>query len=235
MKRSSGFTLLELLVSIGLLALLVLTLSMVFSQGLKALHVGYNRAEMYASARAALEQMIREIPTALCDGSAGYPLSGYSSPRFRAGSSGPEIYFIGQVSGAGQCEVVKLGYWLKKDAGANTGELMRYYVTDDAAGFDLYTSPFQPQFTAGNSNALAQNITALTLSYYFRNSMTDPKIFTQTQTWDSTSNAAANLDAEGNTKNPDGLPDAVEVSITVQDKLLKERPKTLTVYIPLET
>ena len=238
MKGSNrGFTLLELLVSVGLLALLVVTLSMVFSQGLKALHTGYNRAEMYASARTALEQMLREIPSAICDGTVGYPLNGFSTPHFQTGSTGPELYFIGRVAGAGDSDVVELGYWWKRNPGANTGDLMRFYVTDkaDATHFELYTPALIPNYATGDSNVLAQNVTNLVIAYYYRSSLTGATPMTRVLIWDSTQDLVPNLDAEGHDKNPDGPPDAIEISLTVRDKLLKEQAKTLTVYIPLET
>ncbi len=239
MKGSNrGFTLLELLVSVGLLALLVLTLSMVFSQGLKALHTGYNRAEMYSSARTALEQMLREIPSAICDGTVGYPLFGYDVPNHQADGTGPELYFMGKVPGAGDSDVVELGYWWKRDPGANTGDLMRFYVNDEIKTttiFELYTPALRPNYATGNSNVLAQNVTNLVIAYYYRSSLTGATPMTKVPTWDSTQNLVPNLDAGGNNKNPDGPPDAIEISLTVKDKLLKEQPKTLTVYIPLET
>ncbi len=238
----------ELLVAVGLLALLVYVLSLIFTQGLKALRVGYNRAEMYASARTALDQMMREIPSAINDGTASYPFIGLRANDpgiFRgADSVGPELYFVGQVAGAGQSEVVELGYWLARTNAANNfpRELQRFYITDAATtGFELYTGPaFTADFAtptgATGSNLLAENIVDLTFLYHYRTSV-NPDVWANppADQWNSTLNLVPNVDAQGNLKNPDGLPDAVEVRITVRDKLQREAPKTLTVFIPLET
>ena len=246
MRRSRGFTLLELLVAVGLLALLVLVLSLVFSHGLKALHVGYNRAEMYANARTALDEMIREIPTAICDGTSSYRFLGVAAAgpgKLRgSGSVGPELYFVGQVAGAGKSDVAEMGYWLSSSNPSDRPprELMRFYVTDDATtGFELYTAPaFAPDFaTPGggtSSNLLAENIANLTILYHYRtapDTWANPPV----ENWDSALNLVPNVDAQGRPKDPDGLPDAVEVRVIVQDELQKESPKTLTVFIPLET
>ena len=245
MRRRQGFTLLELLVAVGLLALLVFTLSLIFSHGLKALRVGYNRAEMYASARTALDQVMREIPTAVADGTESYPFVGFdkNNPgKLRgADSVAAELYFMGQVSGDGKGDVVELGYWLRRANAADAvpRELMRFYVTDTATtGFELYTAPaFLPDFStpggASNSNLLTENVTDLVFLYHYRtapNTWADPPA----QNWDSRQNAVVNVDSEGRDRNPDGLPNAVEVRVTVQDKLQKESPRTLSVYVPLE-
>ena len=236
--KVNGFTLLELLIAVGLLALLILTLAMLFSNGLKALRVGYNRAEMYANARTALDQMIREIPTAIADGSVNYPFVCYApgTPgHFRGVQSvGPELYFVGQVSGAGKADVVELGYWLRD---GTPKELWRFYVTDqDAGAFELYSpgalkADFSTPSGANNSALIAENMRDLVFVFHYR----DSAGWKFATTWDSTQNLVANVDGDGNLKNPDGLPNAVEVRITVQDRLSKEKPQTLSAYIPLET
>ncbi len=213
---------------------------MLFGNGLKALRVGYNRAEMYANARTALDQMIREIPTAIADGSANYPFVCYApgTPgHFRGSQSvGPELYFVGQVAGAGKADVVELGYWLRD---TKPKELWRFYVTDqDTGDFELYSSAASPAFTANfstpsgasNSAMLAENITNLVFIFHYR----DNTGWKFTTTWDSTQDLVPNVDSDGNPKNPDGLPNAVEVRITVQDRFAKEKPQRLSAYIPLE-
>lgn len=229
-----------MLVSVGLLALLVLTLSLVFSQGLKALHVGYNRAEMYAGARASLDQMIREIPTAIVNAAGNYPFVGFAADNPAkiqgAESVGPELYFVGQVAGGGKSGVVEIGYWLRRTSAANPPprELMRFYDTDARTGFELYSAAASntADFSTGTSDLLAQNINDITITYYYHATSLDS--WDTTANWDSRTNAVTNFDANGVDKNPDGLPNAVEVRITVQDKLLKEQPQSLSVFIPLE-
>ncbi len=232
MKRSGGFTLLELLVSVALLALLVLTLSMIFSNGLKALRIGYQRAEVTASARMALDQMMREIPSAIVDTAGSYAFVGYdaaNAAKLRGSDSvGPELYFTGQVEGAGKGNVAEIGYWLKPR------ELMRFYDTDDRSGFELYApGVLRADFATGGSDLLAENVNAIAFTYYYHSS--DLATWSTAANWDSRANAVVNLDPDGVEKNPDGLPDAVEIRLTVQDKLGKEAPQTLVTYIPLET
>ena len=241
-RREGGFTLLELLVSVGLLALLVLSLSLIFANGLKVLHMGYDRAEMYSNARKVLDQMLREIPSAICDGTNGYPFIGRAtgSPMRGAESIGPELYFVGQVPGAGNTNVVELGYWLRNQT--PTPECMRFYVTDGATdGYELYTAPYAPDFTtpagSASSSLLGENITNLNFTYFFHSTSNpnDANFWGRAQSWDSRANNVVNLDSDGKDKNPDGLPDAVEVTVTVRDKLQKEAPQTLTAFIALES
>ncbi len=233
MKRSGGFTLLELLVSVGLLALLVLTLSMIFSNGLKALRIGYQRAEVTASARTALDQMMREIPSAIVDAAGSYAFVGYDAANAAklqgSESTGPELYFTGQVEGAGKGHVAEIGYWLR------SRELMRFYDTDERSGFELYApGKLRADFTTGSgSDLLSENVNAITITYYYHS--TDLAAWNTTTNWDSRVNAVVNLDPDGTDKNPDGLPDAVEIRLVVQDRLEKETPQTFVTYIPLET
>ncbi len=246
-RQPEGFTLLELLVSVALLAFLVLVLAMVFSQGIKALQVGYNRADMYASVRTALDQMMREIPTAICDGTSSYPFIGYAasnSAKLRgADSVGPELYFVGQIAGAGIGNIAEVGYWLRRTSAADMPprELMRFYVVDTVGSnpnpdFELYTAPlFIPNFQTGTSDLLAQNVVQLDFLYYYQStqSANDPA-WNTANNWDSRVNNVVNLDADGNDKNPDGLPNAVGVRVSVRDKLQKETPRDFSTFIVLE-
>jgi len=261
-KTGSGaFTLLELMVSIGLLSLLILALSMIFTNGLKALRIGYKKAEIYSSVRTALEQMLREIPAALYDGTPSYPFICIPTDgaKYRGtDSNGPELYFVGQSTGAGESDVVELGYWFKRTDIGKVGDLMRFYVTDASPNFDLYQTSHVPDFStpaevSNNSYLLAPNIDNLKFKFHYRTALSPQTWSTlkKESEWDSQANIVGvkkdingrtdeNIDKNGNLKNPDGLPDAVEVQITVMTQQEKTKgstsnPQVYSIYIPLES
>src|SRR5258705_190264 len=83
-ERSSGFTLLELMVALGIFGLVATTLYGTFARTLRSKGLVERRAEITRVGRAAVNRMADEI------GSAYYPTAGRDTGFFRALKSGTE-------------------------------------------------------------------------------------------------------------------------------------------------
>ncbi len=154
LTKYAGVTLIELLVTMGIVVLLVSILYSVFNVSLRGWQKSDNMFQVTSAARVALEQMSKEIASArITSGSNSYYCVGFdksSGSGWRTDSIGDEFYFIAPLNpgntygGSDLCEV---GYWLDGRGTADISDdtLRRFYVTDtrDEAGsnfdFDFST------------------------------------------------------------------------------------------------
>jgi len=171
-KYWRGFTLIELLVTMSILAMLMLILYSVFNISLRGWQKSDNMLRVSTAARFALEQMSREISSAVVKGaSSSYYCVGFdnaSPSTWRANSIGDEFYFIAPLKpdntddGSDLCEV---GYWLDGAGTTNPADdvLRRFYATDtrNNAG-----SKFDFDFSSGKSYEFAVGVTNLEVTFY---------------------------------------------------------------------
>lgn len=204
MRRRNGITLIEILVSMAVLALLTVILHSVFTVSLRGWKKADNLLGVTSTARVALERMEREISQAIVEpGNTLYCLGfdRLSPSGWRTGSVGDEFYFIAPLNpaydeGSDLCEV---GYWAGTDKNADP-ELKRFYVLDDRK--QVPPVYFDFNFATGSSTSshdFALNITDLQFVFFDRNN-------TPFEQWDSR-----------NTGSPEyGLPPAkIKITITV--------------------
>lgn len=179
MRRGRGLTLIELLVAFGILALLVAVVHAAFSAGLRGWSKSDYVVQAAAIGRMALEQMTREIGSAMVDGnSAQYYCIGFDGPSgMRSDSTADEFYVIaplnpGDDNRSDQCEA---GYWCdgRRTATLQDDRLMRFYVTDDRA-ITGGVREFDFNFATGGSDELVANVTNLQFTYYDRSGAAFP-------------------------------------------------------------
>lgn len=107
---------------------------------------------------------------------------------------------------------------------------MRHFQKFDAPE-DL---PIKYDFTDSDSeDEFVANVKDLQFKYYYRSTSGVAPTATA-DSWDSTKNNVTNYDAKGNDRNPDGLPEAVEITLIMQSKDAKES-KTFTTVMKIET
>lgn len=191
-KSKKGITLIEILVSMGILVMIVTMVHAVFSAALRGWKKSDNILTNAAIARNVLEQMSREIQSAMVEPGAGINFYGYDNPSgLRTNSVADEIYFIAPVKanntkGTDLCEV---GYWLD-----NNNSLRRFYVVDKRA---IGNSEIDFSFSTGASYELAEYVTGLQIEYFDKSNLN-----AVVTSWDSSTK---------------GYPPAmVKVTITVQ-------------------
>jgi len=236
----AGLTLVEILVVAVIFTILVLALFTVFRGALDSWRKSETLLDMYQNTRFALELMRKEIPASvLYQGSNNTAYwtkfegndSG-SASIIKTNSVGDELFFVAPVAdNPGDQDLCEVGYWLRND-----NCLMRHLEY-----FDGSTVPVSYDFAVNNAgttsdDVIARNVSALTFVYYYRNAAGAVPSAT-TASWDSSTDtltgATPNIDSSGNALIPDGLPEAVEVSLTVQSRDgLQQKTFTDFILIP---
>lgn len=223
-----GFTLIEILIAMAILTIFIGSLFVVFKNSLEVWKKSEARLTVYQNARIVLEQMSREINCALVNDSTGIKFVGFASGSGKK-SQKDEIYFTASFENSGQYDLCTIGYWL--DEGDK--ELMHYLqrsMANNPLDFDFEN--LSSASIGNRSSQLGLNVTDLQFRFQYRNSSSSWAV-TETAAWDSGADNITNYDSAGNLKNPDGLPNAVEIMMTVQDSANKEqRIFSTLVYIP---
>ena len=149
-RLRSGFTLVEILIALAILAIIVASTFTIFRSSSSSWQKGEKRSEKYHNARVAIGKMSMEISHAvIAEGSDGKFIGDKQGVRF--------ISFVSASSGI--FEVAEIGYWLDKDKRA----LMRNEDIDP--DYDFSTQDY--------SDILADNISVLEFSYYNGSIWTD--------------------------------------------------------------
>ncbi|MDD5310750.1 MAG: prepilin-type N-terminal cleavage/methylation domain-containing protein [Candidatus Omnitrophica bacterium] len=240
-RNSSGLTLVEILVVAVIFSILVTSLFTVFRGGLDSWHKAETILDMYQNARFALDIMEREIASACLyqeSSNTAYwtKFEGYRYPSvsgLKTGSAGDEIFFVAPIANnSAKQDLCEAGYWLRND-----NRLMHHFEYFDGSvvpvAYDFSKKADGSADTGASDAAIASNVTALTFTYYYRGTAGAAPAATATS-WnsglDALTVATENYDSGGNKLIPDGLPDAVEISITLQSRD-GSQTKTFTDFI----
>ncbi len=232
-----GFTLVEMIIVMAILAIFIGSLFMVFKNSIDTCKKSETRLAIYQNARSILDEMTREISPALID---NLPEEASEKIKFlgfdaddsdKKRSTKDEIYFVASLENSGRYDLCTVGYWLNED-----NELMRYFQRDTEE------NPLDFDFNKNsqNSNELGLNIYDLQFKFHYRSSDAGDWAFTGgsdptaedywlNSSWDSSSESVTNYNANGNEKIPDGLPNAIEVEIIVKDPNI-ENPEQKDLY-----
>ncbi len=138
-----GFTLVEILISLAILAMIVVSTFTIFRSSAKSWQKGESRSERYNSARIAIGKMSREISQAVLN---------KNTPAKFIGTR-EDVSFISFVSGrSGVFDLAEIEYWIDGDQ-----------------NFLMRNEDLNPDYdfsTQDNSDILADNISELEFSYY---------------------------------------------------------------------
>ncbi len=238
LRHRPGLTLVEILVVMAIFSILATMLFTVFRGGIDAWRKMETHLDVYQNARIALEQMTQEISQAFLDQSssditkwASFYGNDEGGARIKTNSAKDEVFFVAPVENAGDMDLCEIGYWLDGKGTADTSDdvLMRHFQKFDSPD-DL---PIRYDFTnADSDDALAANVKNLQFRYYYRSAaFAAPTAIANS--WNATQNLLTNYDAQGSEKNPDGLPNAVEITLTMQTKDGIET-KTFTTLVAIE-
>jgi len=175
-SRQCGLTLIELLITMGILVLIVGILYTVFNITLRGWQKSDNMLQVTAAARVALDQMCKEIASAnIRAGSNQYYCVGFdknSGSGWRTDSIGDEFYFIAPLKPnnpdtQGASDLCEVGYWLDGQGTADTTDdtLRRFYVTDDRKK-EPSDPEFDFNFATGKNDEFVLNITKLEFEFF---------------------------------------------------------------------
>ncbi len=240
-RNTSGLTLVEILVVAVIFSILVTSIFMVFKGSLDSWRKAETILDMYQNARFALDMMEKEMASAYLwqnSNNTSYrtKFQGYSATHgFKTNSAGDEIYFVAPIANnPGLQDLCEVGYWLRD----YDNRLMRHFeyfnVPGAPAVYDFTKRADGSADTGALDTPIATNVKALSFTYYYRHVAGAAPTAT-VPSWNSGSDALTgaateNYDSNGNKLIPDGLPDAVSVSLTVQSRD-GTQSKTFTDYI----
>ena len=199
MKNKTGFTIIELVTAMAILAIIGMSLSIMMRQMTGTYMRIRAGQEILDDARTIISMLTSDIENA-------YVSKTDNRYQFHATSTALDFNAVCEQT-IGQHEVVEVGY------ATNGTNLEKRLETGSAIPNDVKTG--------GTVNILCDNVTTLSFRFMYKDSAGD---FQHTASdWDSNADDIQNYDRSGNEKNPDGLPDAVEINFTVQDETGKKQ------------
>ncbi|MFH0839322.1 MAG: hypothetical protein V1893_03960 [Candidatus Omnitrophota bacterium] len=213
-----GLSFIEVLTATFILALSSVTIYAMFRTATVVYGKAQRELEMIQNARAILEQMTRELQGAVVRQNLMLFRGYESGSGIKTGSTQDEVHFVAPVPNSGDWDLCEVGYWLRD----SDNTLMRCFATNP--DFD---------FANNNSNELGYNVVTVHFYYSYRFDASH-WLRTNNGNWNSNANILSNYDANGVQRNPDGLPDAVEVHLTVQDDAHREQPREFSTWIYLK-
>ena len=153
-NTEGGFTLLELLTDISILAVMVVMLFAAFSQASRAWLVAENRVETFTQARSALDLLTRELSQAITTSNISF-----------LGST-TNVAFVAPIS-TSAADLVDLEEVVYQWTGTN---LVRHATSFSAgAAWDFYFNPQTWPTTASAPFPVADNVVSLDLRYVYPN------------------------------------------------------------------
>lgn len=118
-KRKSGFTLIELMISVALMLVLVSSVVMVFNHTTTVFNVSEAKMSIYQNARAAMEIMAKELTSA-----DNTPLTGYAGGDY----DGFNVAYNGTVSAGGRFQFKSNTFWITGSSRQNGMAVVDYYL-----------------------------------------------------------------------------------------------------------
>ncbi len=211
-----GLSLIEIIIATFILAISSVSIYTVFRTATTVYSKAQRQLEMVQNARIILEQITRELECAVFNQGTGISLYGYETGSgIKSGSTRDEIHFVSPIPNSGDWDLCEVGYWVR----GLDNTLMRCFETNPDFNF-----------TNNTSSELGYNVTDLQFFSYYRDSSLN-WIRSQNANWNSSQDIVSNYDANGIQRNPDGLPDMVEVRLTVRDDSSREQPKEFSTFI----
>ncbi|MDY6855350.1 MAG: type II secretion system protein GspJ [Thermodesulfobacteriota bacterium] len=209
-KSPSGFTLLELLISITIILVIITMIYSSFASSSNTIRICSERIEIYQTARMTLERMTEDISCAIVPKDRGLDDIQYGfigEDRELDGMPADTLCFISTsllkftqgFIGSGLCEI---GYSIETDS--ETDEYILYRRQDNTIDAEIDQG--------GIVNELAQQIRGIDLEYY------DEK-GTKWESW--------NFDDRGT------LPSMVEITVSLEDENKKNIYFTTRVYLDM--
>ena len=211
---SRAFTLIEVMITTAVLALLITGIYSIFKGGTDSWTKGNVRMERYQNARAVLEMMSRELSCAMVNEARKIYMLGINDDgaRIKDESSRDELFFIAPTHstsglGTGESDMCEIGYWIRGDT-----EIMRHYT---AKSID---------FVCNDNSDSPLGIAAVNLQFYYYYDNTDADSYSGT--WDSTNST--------NDTTYYKLPKKIKIILSTRDEELRENTQIFetTVFIP---
>ena len=211
---SSAFTLIEMMITTAVLALLITGIYSIFKGGTDSWTKGNVRMERYQNARAILGMMSREISCAMVNEARKIYMLGINDAGFQTDSTRDELFFVAPVYPTSsltstQSDMCELGYWIRGDT-----EIMRHYAVGTSNSIDFV-------YNIGSSDSLGVKAVDLQFYYYYDNVDADSQV-----NWGSSDSDADTYLYK--------LPKKITIVLKARDEEAREDTQTFetTVFMP---
>ena len=216
----AGFTLIEMMITTAVLALLIAGIYSIFKGGTDSWTKGNVRMERYQNARAILGMISREISCAMVNEARKIYMLGINDGGFQTGSSRDELFFVAPIYSTSNLikstnttasDMCEMGYWIRGDT-----EIMRHYAVGTSNSIDFV-------YDTGSSNSLGVKAVDLQF-YYYSGDCSEADSYSGT--WDSTNSA--------NDTTYYKLPKKIKIVLKTRDEEAREDTQTFetTVFMP---
>lgn len=199
------FTLIEVLLSLFITAILITILSVIFNMGLRSYRQGRDLMEITRKAQMFLGQITRELSGAMVQD---------NRISFEITDSGQNdsIYFMSPIENPSKLDLCEIGYFLADTNGDGILDLRRHY-SDYDCGSLLFEYPNIVVYTTGNVDTFCTNVTQLDFRYRLVNDTN-----WTAGTWSSTTQ----------------IPEMIEIRVRIEGEYTWKE-FTTWVYIPNST
>lgn len=215
--RRRGFTLVEIMLAVSILAIITALTWGSFQQTFKAKQIVESNAVRYHTVRLTLERMARELTMAYLSGNEDtFQQERRTFFQGRRKSDIDELrfsYFGHQrlYANANECDTAQVMYYGARDRVDNSRINLMRRETRRLANI-------KPEVAAGSSEILCDNVVRLQLDYW------DVRDKTWREEWVTT-------DAAGQ---PDRLPSKIKITLIVRDERGNEIPFSTEVRLPMQ-
>lgn len=190
-------TLIEILVSLGILTIIAASLYSVFTISLRGWKKSNNILEASTIARVALDRMTREMKNAIIKTDNTFYCKGYDSPSgLRSNSKAHEFYFIAAldpVDSNGESDLCEVGYWVSDQGTAETSDDSLYRLCARQGASTSFDFDFSTAL-GSTIREFVTNVTDLQFVYY-------DSLGNSSNIWDSRVN---------------GIPSRIDITISVE-------------------
>jgi len=152
---NTGFTLIELMLSLFITAVLIAVLSVVFNTGIKAYRQGKDLLNITRKAQLVLGQMTREMTGAMIQ------YAGTTTYISFVGSAN-SVYFMAPVDNSSPVDLCEIGY-IWDNSNPASPKIKRHFVTSNTSSNYEYPSPVN--YNTGKKTEFCTNVTGFGLRY----------------------------------------------------------------------
>ncbi len=154
-NHTRGFTLLELLVAMGILSLVILLLSQIFSQTVRTMEMGYTKSDQNLNARAVMDFIARDVESAIANEHIGF-MANDNPSGVAAGNYQLSLFTARHTENAPR-EAQPIAYYVNQ----NSNTLQRTYTTllssGNGTGINNFYTASDPDYLETREGFLRQN------------------------------------------------------------------------------
>jgi hypothetical protein len=147
-----GFTLIEVMLSLFITAIIIAVLSIVFNTGLRSFRQGRDLIDITKKAQFVMTKISSELSGAIA----------FSNPNISLQGNLNSVFFVAPIDNSSNYELCEVGY--SYDAAQK--RIMRYLLTKNSGSFNLPDSVAYNTGIGGSNSTFCEGVTAFEFHYF---------------------------------------------------------------------